>query len=208
MKSTFYKLSEFLIIFILIPVSFAISYTIWIKMILGVLGFIYVVFVLLRVEKNKFKIAPNLSWRKFWKRTVIQLVIIALLTTLYMWFMDPNNLYAVVLNKPWLWVMILFVYSVFSVYPQELLYRTFYFQRYSDLFKNETFFIFLNAIVFSLGHLFFKKGLVMIITFIGGILFALTFKKTKSTLLVSIEHALYGCWLFTVGMGEMLGFPT
>jgi hypothetical protein len=48
----------------------------------------------------------------------------------------------------------------------------------------------------------------MILTFIGGILFAFTFKKTKSTLLVSIEHAIYGCWLFTVGMGEMLGFPS
>jgi len=48
----------------------------------------------------------------------------------------------------------------------------------------------------------------MILTFVGGILFALTFQKTKSTLLVSIEHAIYGCWLFTVGMGEMLGFPS
>jgi len=27
-------------------------------------------------------------------------------------------------------------------------------------------------------------------------------------LLVSIEHAIYGCWLFTVGMGSMLGFPS
>jgi hypothetical protein len=25
--------------------------------------------------------------------------------------------------------------------------------------------------------------------------------------LVSIEHAIYGNWLFTVGMGEMLAFP-
>jgi hypothetical protein len=25
--------------------------------------------------------------------------------------------------------------------------------------------------------------------------------------LVSIEHAIYGNWLFTVGMGQMLAFP-
>ncbi|MAK35391.1 MAG: CPBP family intramembrane metalloprotease, partial [Flavobacteriaceae bacterium] len=25
--------------------------------------------------------------------------------------------------------------------------------------------------------------------------------------LVTIEHALYGNWLFTVGMGQMLAFP-
>ncbi|MEM5566908.1 CPBP family intramembrane glutamic endopeptidase [Psychroserpens sp. AS72] len=96
----------------------------------------------------------------------------------------------------------------FSVYPQELIYRTFFFQRYQMLFKSQTLFILINATLFSLAHLFFKNGLVMILTFIGGLLFALTFKKTKSTLLVSIEHAIYGSWLFTVGMGEMLGFPS
>jgi membrane protease YdiL (CAAX protease family) len=75
------------------------------------------------------------------------------------------------------------------------------------LFQNEALFLFFNATLFSLAHLFFRNALVMFITFLGGLLFALTYKKTKSTLLVTIEHAIYGCWLFTVGMGEMLGFP-
>jgi membrane protease YdiL (CAAX protease family) len=66
----------------------------------------------------------------------------------------------------------------------------------------------MNAIFFSLGHLFFKNTLVIVLTFLGGLLFAFTFNKTKSTLLVSIEHAIYGCWLFSVGMGSMLGFPS
>ncbi len=98
-------------------------------------------------------------------------------------------------------------YSLFSVYPQEIIYRTFYFKRYSALFKNEKLFIFVNALVFSLAHLFFKSSLVIVLTFLGGLLFALTYLKTKSILLVSIEHAIYGCWLFTAGMGSMLGFP-
>ena len=68
--------------------------------------------------------------------------------------------------------------------------------------------ILVNAVLFSLAHLFFRNALVMILTFLGGIVFALTYHKTKSTLLVAIEHAIYGCWLYTVGMGEMLGFPT
>ncbi|WP_245825457.1 CPBP family intramembrane glutamic endopeptidase [Pseudocolwellia agarivorans] len=112
------------------------------------------------------------------------------------------------LNNPKLWLFILFFYSLFSVYPQELLYRTFFFKRYQALFKSEWLFIIVNAALFSLAHIFFKNVLVILLTFIGGILFALTFKKTKSTLLVSIEHSIYGCWLFTVGMGNMLGFPS
>lgn len=42
---------------------------------------------------------------------------------------------------------------------------------------------------------------------IGGILFVITYTKSKSILLTSAEHAIYGNWLFTIGMGEMLAFP-
>jgi len=208
MKSVTYKLVEFFLIFIIVPVSFSLSYPIWIKMTIGVLGFLYVIYVLLRVEKNAFKMAPNLNWKRFRKKTGIKLLGIIIATTVYMLFVDKTHLFEVLLNKPLLWIAILFIYSFFSVYPQELIYRTFFFQRYQSLFKNDVLFILINAALFSLAHIFFKNTLVMFLTFIGGILFALTFKKTKSTLLVSIEHAVYGCWLFTVGMGNMLGFPS
>ncbi|WP_460219149.1 CPBP family intramembrane glutamic endopeptidase [Psychroserpens sp. MEBiC05023] len=208
MQSVTYKLTEFFIIFILIPVSFAVTYPVWIKMVIGVLGFLYVLFVLLRVEKNKFKINQHLDWKTFFRYTFLKLAGIAILTTMYMWFVDKQNLFVVILNKPLLWLMILFIYSFFSVYPQELIYRTFFFQRYQSLFKDQRLFFVINAALFSLAHIFFGNGLVMILTFIGGLLFAFTFQNTKSTLLVSIEHAIYGCWLFTVGMGAMLGFPS
>jgi len=208
MQATIYKLLELFIIFILVPISFAVQYPIWIKMSIGIIGFLYIIFILLRVENNKFKISSNLNWKSFFRRVIIQLIGIAVLTTLYMWLVDRSNLFVVILNKPLLWLVILFVYSFFSVYPQELIYRTFFFQRYKSLFKSEALFVLINAALFSLAHIFFRNSLVMVLTFIGGILFALTYKKTKSTILVSIEHAIYGCWLFTVGMGEMLGFPS
>ncbi len=208
MQSVYYKLIELFVTFILVPISFALPYPLVVKMSIGGLGFIYVIFVLLRVEKNKFKIATHLNWKQFWKSTFIKLLLIAIITSLYVSLVDKEQLFFVLRNNSKLWVVILFVYSFFSVYPQELIYRTFFFQRYRSMFKSDAFFIFLNAIVFSLAHIFFKNTLVMLLTFIGGLLFAFTFTKTKSTLLVSIEHALYGCWLFTVGMGTMLGFPS
>ncbi|WP_040253838.1 CPBP family intramembrane glutamic endopeptidase [Psychroserpens mesophilus] len=208
MQSTCYKLTEFFILFVLIPLSFAIPYALWIKMSIGCFGFLYVVFVLLRIEKNRFKITPNLNWKTFFKRISVQFIGIVILTILYMWFIDRDNLFIIVANKPLKWLALIVIYSSLSVYPQELIFRTFFFQRYQLLFKSDVLFLFINATVFSLAHIFFRNGLVMMMTFIGGILFAFTFKKTKSTLLVSIEHAIYGCWLFTVGMGEMLGFPS
>ncbi|MFD1161884.1 CPBP family intramembrane glutamic endopeptidase [Hwangdonia seohaensis] len=171
------------------------------------MGFFYIVFMLLKVEKEKFRIAKNLNFRLFIKQTLVKFLVIVCITTLFVWLTNKEALFMVLINKPKLWLFILFIYSAFSVYPQELVYRTFYFKRYHNLFKNKNLFIFLNAVVFSLGHIFFKNTLVIVLTFLGGLLFAITYNKTKSTLLVTIEHAIYGCWLFTVGMGDMLGFP-
>ena len=165
------------------------------------------IYVLLKIENQKFEISKYLDWKFFWKSTIIKLVLIAIITTGFVWITDSASLFSVMLNKPIKWLVLLFVYSFFSVYPQELIYRTFFFKRYAGLFKNEGLLIFVNAIFFSLAHLFFGSVLVLVLTFLGGLLFAYTYKKTQSTLLVSIEHAIYGCWLFTVGMGEMLGFP-
>jgi len=208
MQSSVYKLIEFFVAFIVVPISFVLEYPVLFKMVIGVSGFLYILFVLLRVENNQFKIAKDLNWKLFWNQTLLKLLAIIILTTIYVRWFDKTNLFSAVLNKPLLWLAILFIYSVFSVYPQELIFRTFFFQRYEGLFKSKALFIFINAIVFSLAHLFFRNTLVLAITFLGGLLFGLTFYKTKSTLFVTIEHAIYGCWLFTVGMGNMLWFPS
>ncbi|WP_347925654.1 CPBP family intramembrane glutamic endopeptidase [Pontimicrobium sp. SW4] len=208
MSSAFYKLSEFFIIFILIPIAFTLHFNAWIKISIGLIGFAYIVVLLIRIEKLKLKIIPNLNWKSFFKRVFIQLLLIVILTSFFVFFTEKEALFNVLIAKPKLWALILFIYSLFSVYPQELIYRTFFFQRYKELISSEILFIFINAIVFSLGHIFFRNTLVLVLTFFGGLLFALTYSKTKSTLLVSIEHAIYGCWLFTVGMGNMLGFPS
>lgn len=208
MKTTLYKGIEFLVIFVIVPVSFAINYSYWVKLVIGFVGFIYVIYVLLKIENQKLKLATNLNWKLFWKTTLFKFFAIVFITTLFVIFTEKESLFKPILNQPKLWLIILFVYSVFSVYPQELIFRTFYFKRYKVLIKNRSYLIFLNAIVFSLAHLFFANILVSVLTFIGGLLFATTYKKTQSTIMVSVEHAIYGCWLYTVGMGGMLGFPT
>ena len=208
MQTIPYKLLEFFLLFVVIPISMALSFLIWIKLAIGLIGFVYVIFVLLKIDKNKFSISKSINWKVFWKQTLIKLIGIIIITTLFVWFTNKEELFNVLFNKPKLWIFILFIYSLFSVYPQEIIYRTFFFQRYSNIFKNQKLMIFINAIVFSLAHIFFRNTLVMILTFLGGLLFAITFIKTRSTLLVTIEHAIYGSWLFTVGMGSMLGFPS
>ena len=124
-----------------------------------------------------------------------------------MYLTDNEKLFIVVKTNPVLWLMVSILYSVVSVYPQEFLYRSFFFSRYEVLLKNPYLLIAVNALVFSFAHIVFKNLFVLAITLIGGVIFAITFFRTRSLLLTSLEHALYGSWLFTVGMGEMLAFP-
>jgi len=208
MASVKFRGLELFLLFVLVPVSMALPIPVVAKLGIGFAGFFYVVFVLLRIERVSLKLSKGIRWKKFWRFTLVQLLVIILFTIAYVLWVDASKLFVVVKTKPLLWLVILFVYSLFSVYPQELIYRTFFFKRYAHLFTNQTLFIVINAALFSLAHIFFRNSLVMVLTFLGGILFALTFKRTQSTLLVSIEHAIYGCWLFTVGMGDMLGFPS
>lgn len=208
MKSlTYYRAAELFVLFVLMPVSFCFDYSIFVKAGLALAGLVYILVLLIRDPQKPLLINPARPWGAFLKRMLTQLMIIAAVTTAYVYWMSPSSLFCVPLTKPLLWVSILGVYTFLSVWPQEIIYRTFFFGRYASFFKSKTLLIFVNAILFSLAHIFFRNTLVMVLTFIGGVLFAITYIKTKSTLLVSIEHALYGNWLFTVGMGEMLAFP-
>jgi hypothetical protein len=207
MKNTPYLIAELFLLFIVMPTSFALDYSVWIKIPLALSGFVYIVFILKRVERISFRVKRAMDWKGFWKRMLVTGIVVISVTTTYVLYKDASALFFVPKNHPLLFIGILFVYSLLSVWPQEVIYRTFFFRRYESLFRSKSLFIFVNAVLFSLAHLFFKNTLVLILTFFGGLLFASTFLKFRSTTMVSIEHALYGNWLFTVGMGQMLAFP-
>lgn len=128
-------------------------------------------------------------------------------STLSVALFAPDQLFAVVRNDPRLWVLMLFIYCVFSVYPQTLLYRMFFLERYRRLFRNRAALILANAVAFSWAHNIIPHPLVYALTAAGGILFSLTWLRSRSALAVSLEHALYGFWLFTVGLGSYFAFP-
>lgn len=207
MKSNRFLLIEFLILFILLPVSLTIDFLLWVKVGYILAAFIYVLLILKKSEAISFRLKKDLNWKSFWRRVAVTFLLVAITTTIYVYFVAPENLFFVPINNPLLFLIILFLYSLFSVLPQEIIYRTFFFERYGNLFQNKTLLVFVNAIVFSLAHLFFRNTLVLVLTFVGGMIFGFTYLKYRSTTAVTIEHALYGNWLFTIGMGQMLAFP-
>jgi membrane protease YdiL (CAAX protease family) len=91
---------------------------------------------------------------------------------------------------------------VLSVYPQGLVYRAFFFERYRSLFPNPAVLIAMSAVAFSFAHIIFRNPIAVGFTLIGGFLFAWRYGETRSLFTSSFEHALYGCWMFTVGLGD------
>ena len=100
------------------------------------------------------------------------------------------------------WVLVLVFYPVLSVYPQSVVYRAFLFQRYRKLFPHRLMMVVASAIAFAFVHIIFRNPIAISFTLIGGILFAWRYYESKSLFTSSFEHALYGCWMFPVGLGE------
>jgi uncharacterized protein len=94
------------------------------------------------------------------------------------------------------------LYPVLSVYPQGIIYRAFFFERYRTLFPNSVLLIVASAVAFSFAHIIFRNAIAVIFTLVGGLLFAWRYADTASLFTSSFEHALYGCWMFTIGLGH------
>ena len=126
----------------------------------------------------------------------------ALLLVAAVYFITPWLLFNFVRRAPLFWGAVMLLYPVLSVYPQGIIYRAFFLERYRPLFPSPLLLIVASAIAFSFAHIIFRNPIAVSFTLIGGALFAWRYTHTGSLLTSSFEHALYGCWMFTIGLGE------
>ena len=124
-------------------------------------------------------------------------IVLAVLT----WQLRPDLFLAFPREEPRLWLLVMLLYPLLSVYPQEVVFRTFFFHRYAPLFRSETPLVVASATSFARAHVFFANWVAPVLTLAGGLLFANSYARTRSTLRCSIDHSLWGDVLFTVGLG-------
>ncbi|HUO61229.1 MAG TPA: CPBP family intramembrane glutamic endopeptidase, partial [Candidatus Acidoferrales bacterium] len=130
-------------------------------------------------------------------------VIAAIALTAFVWWRFPDQLFGFVRSHPVFWGIVMMAYPVLSVYPQGIIYRAFVFERYRSLFPGTVLMIVVSAAVFGFSHIIFRSPWSVVLTFAAGLLFAWRFAMTNSLLVSAIEHALYGCYIFTVGLGAL-----
>jgi len=193
---------EFTLIFILFPLFLSLFTPQPLLLFLWMVTLICL-YILLKdtsFERQNFWRAESIG--SFIQPILIQFLLISLLLILVLYFLMPNFLFSFMREKTLLWIAILFFYPLFSVYPQEIVYRAFFFHRYRVLFPNKQIMILVNALLFGYMHIIFHNWIAVILTIGGGVLFARLYTKTHSLAVVFIAHSLYGCMLFTIGLGQ------
>ncbi|MEN0021114.1 MAG: CPBP family intramembrane glutamic endopeptidase [Planctomycetota bacterium] len=116
----------------------------------------------------------------------------------------PDQLFSFPRRAPQVWAVVMLLYPWLSAFPQEITHRAFFFHRYRCILPGRWQMILVNALVFCLLHVVFWNWIALGLTLVGGVLFAYTYDRTRSTLAATIEHALYGNTMFTVGLGSFL----
>ncbi len=136
------------------------------------------------------------------KTILLRLLIIAPGLLGLVWFLHPEQLFAFPREQPWIWMLVMVLYPIVSALPQEFIYRTFFFHRYKGVFYFKNSDVLLSALVFSFLHMIYGNWIAIGLSFGGGILFGLTYKRTQSLFWVTAEHVLYGWLVFTLGLGR------
>ncbi|MFE3193101.1 CPBP family intramembrane glutamic endopeptidase [Nocardia sp. NPDC059240] len=113
-----------------------------------------------------------------------------------------EDLFALPRRNPLLWLAVMVLYPALSVYPQELIFRSFLFHRYAPVFGEGRAMVAASAAAFGYVHIVFGSWFSVAASTVGGWLFAARYLQTRSLFTASAEHALYGQLIFTVGLGR------
>lgn len=155
-------------------------------------------------KKNRENPVEKLNLAGFRKGALwilLRFAILAPLIVLLTFWLRPDTFLSLPRERPELWVRIMILYPLLSVWPQELIYRAFFYHRYTPLFGQGRLYTVMSATMFGYMHILFLNWVAVAMTFIGGLLFASDYRRNRSLALVCLEHSLYGCLIFTVGLG-------
>src|SRR5581483_11123551 len=118
------------------------------------------------------------------------------------WCLNPRELFRFPREQPVFWAVVMVAYPILSVWPQEIIYRAYFLQRYRPILGNTWLLLLASSVAFAFAHIVFANSIAIILTFVAGWLFATTYMRTRFLPFVAVQHSLYGCAVFTIGLGH------
>ena len=117
------------------------------------------------------------------------------------YLLQPDILFSLWKRSHLFWLLIMVAYPVLSVVPQEIIFRRYLFTRFEGVMSPTALWL-VSGLGFGFAHIVFQNWLAPALCAVGGLMFAQTYRRTRSLALVSLEHALYGDFVFTIGLGH------
>lgn len=195
-----YLVMEFIIFYVFLPFITTNFLHGWYKII--PLVAIAVFFLLLLLKDPTFDRGVLTSFKKnYIQKSVVRLLIVTIVLLWFTWWIFPGLFFRYPVENFNSYMLTFFLYPIASVFPQEIIYRVYYFHRYEALIPQKYLLMFSNAFIFGLTHFIYGNFVAPIATFIAGWIFIYNYYKTRSLLNVSLEHYFYGLIMFTIGLG-------
>ncbi|THB77794.1 MAG: CPBP family intramembrane metalloprotease [Desulfobulbaceae bacterium] len=164
---------------------------------------IYGYLVMRLVYRDRLRTLWNwqaVCWQNL-KPVLIRWLIACVGMTLFLLIYDPDRLFGLFHYRPEIIPFLLVLYPVVSALPQEFIFCSFFFERYKDFFGSGSKMVIASGVMFAYAHCLYINPVAPTLSFFGGLIFASTYRKTNSLALVTIEHGLYGNFLFLIGLG-------
>ncbi|MEO1490751.1 MAG: CPBP family intramembrane glutamic endopeptidase [Pseudomonadota bacterium] len=194
--------TEFTALFIGVPILMAVYF--------GHYRLFTAIWILAGVSAVLLWMTPGWRWRqlfagpvlKHWRIVVAYAAITGVVCVAFVFWLVPERFLSLPKYQTELWILIMVAYPIASAWPQEVIFRSLFFERYGDLFPTPTIAILANGVIFGFGHLFYMNPVVIGFTALGGAFWAWVYlTKGRSMTLIWILHALAGQIIFTVGLG-------
>ncbi|MEM0922822.1 MAG: CPBP family intramembrane glutamic endopeptidase [Pseudomonadota bacterium] len=201
LPSTLQLWIEFAILFVGVPVLMLVF--------LGQYDLFLTVWILAAVSAVLLWITPGFQWSDLWRRIsrrgwwmLLAFSAATLAVTLStVLLLVPERLLELPINGTGLWLMILVLYPPISAWPQELIFRSLFFERYGRLFPNASVAIAVNGAAFAFGHLFFQNWVTIAMTGLAGAVIGWAYLHDRSLWLAWALHSVGGMLVFTSGLG-------
>ena len=126
----------------------------------------------------------------------------AAICTAFVYAINPDMFLSIVRYRPELWIMIMLLYPLLSAWPQEIIYRSLFFERYQVLFPSVPLLLLANGTLFGFGHLFYDNWVAIAMTAAGGVVMGWAYLRQRSMALAWVLHSLAGQLIFTAGLGR------
>ena len=193
---------EFALLFGGVPIAMAVFF--------GSYSLFATIWVLAAIAALLLAVTPGFQFRQLragpvlreWRIILAYTVLTTATCLAFVFWLVPERFLDLPQHRTNLWLMIMVGYPIASALPQEVIFRSLFFERYGVLFRTASGAILVNGAVFGFGHLFYLNPVTIAMTAIGGAIFGWVYlHRGRSLILAWLLHSLAGQIIFTTGLG-------